>query len=200
MKIIKRDKSTFTSELIDTLEKKYPKCDKKSNVEYKRNLDYIAYNTNFHETDEYRLMITKGYDVVLFYQFIRERIGACADGYKYEVTDEKLGFLIEDACHYLRMNEERAYEIYNFLVEKKILITLEYHNCLWVLDEYSVWNFEIINSSRLNSRKSSAKSRKKKDDTQEESGESTVEEIIQGEPCTPGDWLEIYGDTGDTPF
>lgn len=186
MKIIKRSRDTFNTQLIETLEKKYPKCDKKTNIEYKRNLDYIAYYTNFHETDDFQIMILKGYDVVLFYQFIRERIGASDDGYKYEVTQDKLDMLIWNACHYLHMEKERAKEIYQFLIDKKILIEIDYNNGKWILDEYSVWNFEIINSTRVNSRKSTAKSRTKKQQEEATAEQKAIDEFAYD--------LEEYGE------
>lgn len=168
MKIDKRKKETFNPELIELLEKKYPRADKKTNVQYKRDLDYIAYDVEFHTSDEFDLMINEGHDAVLFYQFIREKIGHSEDGYKYEVTIDsntkvnKHSKLIRDASYYLHITQARAEEIYRFLVENGILIEIPYENRMWVLDEYSVWNFEIINSSRVQSRKSTANSRGKK--------------------------------------
>lgn len=196
MKIIKRDKSTFNTDLIDNLEKKYPKCNKRTNQEYKRNLDYIAYNVDFHETDEFDTMIEHGYDTVLFYQFVRARIGAGVNGYKIDITGKKLKTLLRNACHYLHISEERANEIYKYLIEQKILMEIEYNNATWLLDEYSVWNFEIINSVRVASRKSTAQSRENTQNEQQKPKETTSDtqygvQSLETEEVPAGFWDDL---------
>ena len=82
-------------------------------------------------------------------------------GWYCKIDNDNLENLIEKCAFTLRMDENRVKECYQALVDNMAFFVIDDENGSYLADTQQLYNFEILNNSRVRERERKAKSRAK---------------------------------------
>ena len=152
-KILNED---ITVEFFKQIEKEHPY--RSVTTEYKRELDYIAYPTDFFTQHEVRSALKKcGAEIIVYYMFIRERMGSQQEAYFIDITADKGLQFIEDVKYYLGFNDEQIKRFTKVLTQEGLIKELYIDERRILTAAHQIWNFLTCDNKRIASRESSAR-------------------------------------------
>ncbi len=161
----KKDNLVEKREIIDNatlaeMNEKYPKVSK-NGVAFDLGLTYITIQTDYLGSTNIRKLIKNyGAEIVAVICFFRTEM--CQPyGWYCKIDNDNLENLIEKCAFTLRMDENRVKECYQALVDNMAFFVIDDENGSYLADTQQLYNFEILNNSRVRERERKAKSRAK---------------------------------------
>lgn len=177
--IEKREK--LDNSVLAEINQKYPKVSV-NGVAYDLGLTYFTIETDYLSSVNVRKLIkTQGAEVIAVICFFRQEM--CQPyGWYCKIDKDNLENLIERCAFTLKMSEEEVQNHYQALIDNQIFFLLNDEKGSYLADTQQLFNFEILNNSRIVDRERKAKARKKAK-LQEQAQEQ--EEIEDTTPETP---------------
>ncbi|HIY00258.1 MAG TPA: DUF4373 domain-containing protein [Candidatus Blautia faecipullorum] len=177
--IEKREK--LDNSVLAEINQKYPKVSV-NGVAYDLGLTYFTIETDYLSSVNVRKLIkAQGAEVIAVICFFRQEM--CQPyGWYCKVDKDNLENLIERCAFTLKMNEEEVQNHYQALIDNQIFFLLNDEKGSYLADTQQLFNFEILNNSRIVDRERKAKARKK---AKEQEQEQEQEEIEDTTPETP---------------
>lgn len=181
---------TVDNSIIKELQEKYPKVNK-NGVEYDLGLTYFTFETDyFSSTPVRRIIKTYGAEIVSVICFFREQM-CQPHGWYTRVDGFYLEELIEKCAFFLKLSEETVKKYYNALVEQQIFFVVSDEKGSYLTDVQQIFNFEILNNTRIRDRERKAKQRVRKtqDDFLESEEQMEENTNIQVEDTVPDNMI-----------
>lgn len=177
--IEKREK--LDNSVLFEITQKYPKVSV-NGVAYDLGLTYFTIETDYLSSVNVRKLIkAQGAEVIAIICFFRQEM--CQPyGWYCKVDKDNLENLIERCAFTLKMSEEEVQNHYQALIDNQIFFLLNDEKGSYLADTQQLFNFEILNNSRIVDRERKAKARKK---AKAQEQEQEREEIEDTSPETP---------------
>lgn len=177
--IEKREK--LDNSVLAEINQKYPKVSV-NGVAYDLGLTYFTIETDYLSSVNVRKLIkAQGAEVIAVICFFRQEM--CQPyGWYCKVDKDNLENLIERCAFTLKMSEEEVQNHYQALIDNQIFFLLNDEKDSYLVDTQQLFNFEILNNSRIVDRERKAKARKK---AKAQEQEQEQEEIEDSTPETP---------------
>ena len=161
----KKENLVEKREIIDNstlseMNEKYPKVSV-NGVAYDLGLTYITIQTDYLGSANIRKLIkTYGAEIIAVICFFRTEM--CQPfGWYCRIDKDNLENLIEKCAFTLKMEENKVEECYQALIDQKAFFVVSDESGTYLADTQQLYNFEILNNSRIRDRERKAKSRAK---------------------------------------
>ena len=161
----KKENLVEKREIIDNstlaqMNEKYPKVSV-NGVAYDLGLTYITIQTDYLGSANIRKLIkTYGAEIIAVICFFRTEM--CQPfGWYCRIDKDNLENLIEKCAFTLKMEENKVEECYQALIDQKAFFVVSDESGTYLADTKQLYNFEILNNSRIRDRERKAKSRAK---------------------------------------
>lgn len=204
--IEKRDK--LDNSVLFEITQKYPKVSV-NGVAYDLGLTYFTIETDYLSSVNVRKLIkAQGAEVIAVICFFRQEM--CQPyGWYCKVDKDNLENLIERCAFTLKMSEEEVQNHYQALIDNQIFFLLNDEKGSYLADTQQLFNFEILNNSRIVDRERKAKARKKakaqeqeqeQEEIEDTSPETPVKAPLEEEPKISADEFLLFNDDEDDLF
>lgn len=204
--IEKREK--LDNSVLFEITQKYPKVSV-NGVAYDLGLTYFTIETDYLSSVNVRKLIkAQGAEVIAVICFFRQEM--CQPyGWYCKVDKDNLENLIERCAFTLKMSEEEVQNHYQALIDNQIFFLLNDEKGSYLADTQQLFNFEILNNSRIVDRERKAKARKKakaqeqeqeQEEIEDTSPETPVKAPLEEEPKIPADEFLLFNDDEDDLF
>lgn len=146
--------------IIKELQEKYPKVSRKG-VEYDLGLTYFTFETDYFSSPLIRRLIKEySAEIVSVICFFRAKM--CQPyGWYTRVDGFYLEELIEQCAFFLKLTEETVKKYYDALIERQVFFVVSDEKGSYLTDLQQIFNFEILNNTRIRDRERKAKKRGK---------------------------------------
>lgn len=180
-KTVIEKRENLDNSVLAEINQKYPKVSV-NGVAYDLGLTYFTIETDYLSSVNVRKLIKiQGAEVIAVICFFRQEM--CQPyGWYCKVDKDNLENLIERCAFTLKMSEEEVQNHYQALIDNQIFFLLNDEKGSYLADTQQLFNFEILNNSRIVDRERKAKARKK---AKAQEQEQEQEEIEDTTPETP---------------
>ena len=180
-KTVIEKRENLDNSVLAEINQKYPKVSV-NGVAYDLGLTYFTIETDYLSSVNVRKLIkAQGAEVIAVICFFRQEM--CQPyGWYCKVDKDNLENLIERCAFTLKMSEEEVQNHYQALIDNQIFFLLNDEKGSYLVDTQQLFNFEILNNSRIVVRERKAKARKK---AKAQEQEQEQEEIEDTTPETP---------------
>ncbi len=180
-KTVIEKRENLDNSVLAEINQKYPKVSV-NGVAYDLGLTYFTIETDYLSSVNVRKLIkAQGAEVIAVICFFRQEM--CQPyGWYCKVDKDNLENLIERCAFTLKMSEEEVQNHYQALIDNQIFFLLNDEKGSYLVDTQQLFNFEILNNSRIVDRERKAKARKK---AKAQEQEQEQEEIEDTTPETP---------------
>lgn len=190
-------RESLDNSVIEELNQKYPKVNV-NGVAYDLGLTYYTIETNYLTSVNVRKLIKeRGAEAIAVICFFRQEM--CQPyGWCCRIDGDYFENLIEKCAFTLKMSEEDVKAHYQAMLENKIFFLLNDEKGSYLADVQQLYNFEILNNSRIIDRERKAKARKKAKEQEiiEDTPSADIEKIktIETVPEAPVDDFLNFND------